>query len=303
MEVTMFKKILVPLDGSELAERALPPAQAIAEGGGKLILLHVPAIPPVVTATLYPHDVPMSNISLQQVTAEGMNYLALKRAELQTRDIPVRTEVIPGDPAAVILDTAEVEEVDLIVMSTHGYTGLDQFIMGSVTQRVLRHAPCPVLVVRKHQSFERILITLDGSELAELALEPGVALAEAFDAEAKLLRVKEPRSQPTAELVSQLEGIESGFGEHMLEDYYGNIDNYLVKQKLHYADQRPLGTLISHGAPAETIVDAVQEEGIDLLVIATHGRTGLRRWVYGSVAEKVLQRVNCAVLLIRPLQG
>jgi nucleotide-binding universal stress UspA family protein len=232
---------------------------------------------------------------------EGENYLALKRAELRTRNIPVRAEVLTGDPAAVILETAEAEDIDLIIMSTHGYTGLDYFIMGSVTQRVLRHAPCPVLVVRKRQTFGKLMITLDGSELAETALGPGMAMAELFNSAVTLTRVKEPQNQPSREMVSQLEGIESGFGEHLLEDYYGSVDSYLVKQQL-MSSSRPVKTTSLHGDAAAEIAKYTQQENIDLLVMATHGRTGIRRWVYGSVAEKVLQRVDCAVLLIRPVE-
>jgi len=296
----MFKKILVPLDGSELAERALPPAQVIAGQAEQLILLNVPVAPPIVSAALYPHDTSLSGISAQQLQAQGANYLSLKKAEFLTNEIAIKAEVISGDPASVIVDAAVAEEVDLIIMSTHGYSGLDRFIMGSVTQRVLRHAPCPVMVIRKRGVLERVMITLDGSELAEAAVEPGLELADQFEAMTTFLRVKEPQSQPNFELVTQLEGIEAGFGEHLLEDYYGSVDSYLVKQQLQYADDRPIATATAYGDPVEAIIRHVQSEHINLLVMATHGRTGLNRWVYGSVAEKVLQRVDCAVLLIRP---
>lgn len=297
----MFKKILVPLDGSEVAEYALLPALTIAKKAQELILLNVPVLAPALTSVVYSYDMPLMDTSLRHLRAQAGRYLALKKAEIAQAGLFVRLDVVPGDPAGVIIDTAIAEEVDLIVMSTHGYTGIDHLVMGSVTERVLRQAPCPVFVVRRPHAFKRILITLDGSKLAESSLEPGIALARLLDAEVTLLRVREPHVQPTPQLVAELENIEHGLGMHMLEDYYADVDDYLVRQRLRFEDEVPIRTVVMNGDPALLIADYAREHAVDLVVMATHGRTGLRRWMYGSVTEKVLRSIKeAAVLLIRP---
>ena len=97
--------------------------------------------------------------------------------------------ITDGDEASTILETASAENVDLIVMTTHGRTGLTRWVLGSVTERVLHDAPCPVLVMRTSTPLQKVLITLDGSVIAEYALEPGLAVARALDAQVRLLAV------------------------------------------------------------------------------------------------------------------
>lgn len=297
----MFNKILVPLDGSELAEQALPPALTIAHKANELILLNAPMVSPALTSLVYTYDVPNLDISIDHLRAQAERYLALQKAELKREGLTIHNEVVPGDAASIIIDTAIAEDVDLIVMSTHGYTGLDHLVMGSVTERVLRQAPCPVLVVRDARPIEHVLITLDGSELAESAIEPGLEMAKRFAADVTLLRAKEPRTQPSYRMINELEGIEPGLGTHMVEDYYSEVDSYLLRQQHRYQEENcEVSTIATIGNPAKVIRDYVTTNDIDLVVIATHGRTGLRRWVYGSVAEKVLRGLDAAVLVIRP---
>lgn len=298
----MFKRILVPLDGSELAERALAPALTVAQQtGAELLLLNAPMIAPALTAVVHTYDLPAFDLSLKQMHAEGEEYLTHKRDYLRHSGVVVRKQVVEGDPATVIVETAAQERADLIIMSTHGYTGLERWVMGSVTERVLQEAPCPVLVVRSRQPITKAIITLDGSELAEQALEPGLAVAACFEAPVTLLRVKELNNQPDPQFVRQLEHVEAGLGQHMLDDFYANADNYLERKRVEAQESyRQLESVSMQGAPANLIVDYVESNGVDLVVMATHGRTGIGRWVYGSVAQKVLRSVRCAMLVVRP---
>ena len=298
----MFKRIMVPLDGSELAERALTPALSMAKHtGAELLLLNAPMIAPALTAVVHTYDLPTFDLSMKKMHAEGEEYLTHKRDTLRHNGVVIRKQVVEGDPATVIVETAAEERVDLIIMSTHGYAGLERWVMGSVTERVLQQAPCPVLVVRSRQPITKVVITLDGSELAEQALAPGLATAACFDAPVTLLRVKEQNNQPNPQFVRQLEHVEAGLGQHMLDDFYANADNYLERKRIEGQDTyRHLESVTMQGAPANLIVDYVENNGVDLVVMATHGRTGIGRWVYGSVAQKVLRSVPCAMLVVRP---
>src|SRR5215467_2074981 len=187
----MLKRVLVPLDGSLLAESALRVAARIAHASdGTILLLRVIGVPTTYTPYIYGSDMAQSPqlaqdlIDMEQADAE--NYLAeIARIDLLT-GIQVETTIIAGSAGMSILDAAKEESVDLIVMSSHGETGFRRFALGSVAQYVSRHSPVPVLVLQGDESVPFIasseagqpsssisaLVALDGSELAEAALEP-----------------------------------------------------------------------------------------------------------------------------------
>jgi nucleotide-binding universal stress UspA family protein len=186
----MFRKILVPLDGSELAERALGPAMAIARHGlGQITLVRVPVTEARMVPALTGYDLPWSEPADSDHIHQAAAYLsALATSHAQT-GLVVHARVPDGDVPGVIVDTALEDEVDLIVMSSHGYSGITRWMLGSVTEKVLRGAPCPVLAVRAAEPIRKILVTLDGSDLSEQALEPALSLAASLKAEVTLLRV------------------------------------------------------------------------------------------------------------------
>jgi nucleotide-binding universal stress UspA family protein len=143
----MFKKVLVALDGSELAARALKPAYEIAEkSGGEIILLRVAlaqqvVVSPISAGALYADD------SLKRDQEESEAYLQAIRMQELGRGVPTRIEVVAGSPPELILDVAEANGVDLIVMSTHGRSGLSRLLYGSVAESVLRGARVPLLLI------------------------------------------------------------------------------------------------------------------------------------------------------------
>ena len=145
-----FKRLLVPLDGSPLAERALPVALSLARKLGSTIILFralevsAPSIP-----ALYPDTArPLAREAHELVRNEVEQYLAAKAGELEAQGHDVETELWDEPPAEGILDTASAKEIDLIIMSTHGRGGLARWTFGSVADKVARHSPCPVLLVR-----------------------------------------------------------------------------------------------------------------------------------------------------------
>jgi len=193
-EHSMFKRILVPLDGSPCAERAIPLAARIARAfGGSITFLRVVTTP--IDAALVVMGSPyLMQEAFETDRARAIDYLA---AIAQLRDLTrvnLTLEVLVGIPAESILSVTEANEIDLIVMGSHGYTGLKRWALGSVAQKVARHSPVLVLVVRKGEHLPtasqarsrpvQVLVPLDGSSLAEEALTPAAQLSAALSAPA-----------------------------------------------------------------------------------------------------------------------
>jgi nucleotide-binding universal stress UspA family protein len=297
----MFRKILVPLDGSDLAERALEPASALAKlVNGELLLMGV-AVPEIIVAEYGSVNVYHLSQALDRSHHELLGYLQSVQQSIADSRCTVRVAVKDGDPASAIVDIAVEESTDLIVMSTHGRSGFTRWMMGSVTTKVLHKAPCPVLAVRSAEPISRVLITLDGSELAEQALEPGFEVAKRLGAQVTLLTVQ-VESEIDSTRITELERAESGLGKRVQRRVYERDKQYLQNIADHYEAITGLKAqnLVADGHVAQAILYFAEQWGADLIVIATHGRTGLRRWIYGSVTEKILGGAHCAMMIIRP---
>ena len=287
----MFRKILVPLDGSQLSQRALEPAQALSQRtGAELLLVRVPT-----TDTL---SFAVSEAKQRELSQEALLYLETIRKSDEQPQYSIRTQVLEGDVASAIIDTARTEQTDLIIMSTHGYSGLTRWVLGSVTEKVLRSAPCPVMAIRAARQPQHILIMLDGSPLAERAIGPGINLAQNMQAEVTLLRCV-----PQILIDGELDEHERGLSRRIQDELIDEAEEYLQARSDEAgrsARSLPINTTVRIGSPADNILEYVETYGVDLITMATHGRTGLKRWVYGSVTAKVLRSVNCSMLVIRP---
>jgi nucleotide-binding universal stress UspA family protein len=275
------------------------PALALAQQGhGEVILLSVPYAKQIMVEDWDNYDF---DYSLDQSQQELTEYLEGLKARKAHPDLTLQTIVEAGDEASVILDTAVDEEIDLIVMATHGRSGISRWMLGSITERVLRHAPCPVLVIREAKPLSHILITLDGSALSEHALGPGMEVASRLGGHVTLLSVESSREINQA-FVAELDKIEAGLGARTIEELYHRTENYLqsLARELQTDLQQAIHIAPKTGPIAQAILDFIEAEAVDLAVMATHGRTGLRRWRYGSVTEKVLRGAKCALLIVRP---
>jgi nucleotide-binding universal stress UspA family protein len=168
-----------------------------------------------------------------------------------------------------------------------------------VAERVLRQGPCATAIINARAVHElpeqrKILVPLDGSELAERALEPGKDLAKALQADLYLLRVTSSAHQ-MLETVSMKEVF-----DEMEEKEVEEADDYLKSKYVDAAGKDVFSEVVlAKGSVAETIIDYAAEHEVDIIVMSSHGRTGLQRWVYGSVAEKVLRSACCATMIIR----
>lgn len=298
----MFHKIVVPLDGSVLAEQALVPAMELSKTlDAELVLLR--SIQPVymmapVAAGEYEWIWP--EYAREDSRREIRDYLGGVK-NLHCHDCPARTLALEGDPAGVIVDTVEAEHADLVVMSAHGENGMRRVVFGSVTERVLHSVACPVLVVRGHEPIQRILITLDGSPLAERAIEPALTISRALHAHVVLLRINEAlpvHPRELAELMEwEVEGAKRGISGELRQEAESYLRGVMDRYELSAADAQ---TIVLDGHPVDRIQEFSRLYGIDLIAMSTHGRSGLKRWIYGSVTSKVMHACERSMLIIRP---
>jgi nucleotide-binding universal stress UspA family protein len=294
----MFHKILVPLDGSPLAEKALKHARQLSTPGStELILVNI------IETFRYNFSamdmVPVDTLVYIRRSMEA--YMDSQRNELIMQHFTVQTHVIDGDAAAGILDIADVTGADLIVMTTHGRSGVDRWIMGSVAERVVHSAPIPVWLVRNAtdvtplHTIERILVPLDGSTMAEQALEQAQLLARQTDAELLLLRiVPEPEDMKRSMIL-----MTESSAQKAIDKQHEHAELYLAQlaQTLTSAGLRNR-TLVTAGTPVESILETVAAEDVDCIVMATHARLGVDRLLHGSVAAQVLHRCERPMLLV-----
>lgn len=287
----MIQRILVPLDGSLTSEAILPQVVRLAARKESEVIL-VRAEHPIVT----------ENYALiADIAMKGAKeYLLGIQERLRSYRIRTRTFEQMGSPADVILQIALDQRVSMIALATHGRTGLTRLILGSVAEQVLRSSPVPVLVLRPFSSYEiakasrpedeplrRILVPVDGSTLQRAVVPHALAFAKLFDARVVLLRVLSPVLEKEPPRSVDDEEIENA--RHELRE---------AAFKFSAAGVACL-TLLEEGEAAPMILSVACEHDIDLIVMATHGRTGLAHVLLGSVAEKVVRKAPCPVLTIK----
>lgn len=301
----MYNKVLIPLDGSPFAERVLAHLRSLIEPkAAELILLRV--VQPLSYSVSPEAFASLGGMDEQLRWDEAKAYLEGLRGELRSLGSRIHLEVSGGEAATAIVRSADTHGADLIAMTTHGRSGLGRWALGSVADRVVRSASQPIFLVRgttevaEGVALKRVLLPLDGSELAEMALEPAKALAKKAGAELLLVRAVVPLSD------AEVAGLYTGWGspdevyvrrQAAATQYLGRLERGLKEEGLRVA------TFVDEGHPTQVIVETEASHEVDLVVMSTHGRSGVARWVYGSVADKVLQQVGSPLLLVRALTG
>jgi nucleotide-binding universal stress UspA family protein len=309
----MLRSILVPLDGSTFGEHALPLALSLARrAGATLRLAHVhQASPPATVAGLAIMD--SVDLHLRQ---DEQAYLADVQRRAGCRPgVHVHAALLDGDVAPALRQYAVAQKADLVVLSTHGRGTLGRFWLGSVADDLMRDLPCPALLTRTHEgkpdlarepALKSIVVPLDGTPLAEGALEQALNVGSLFEADYTLLRVVRPVVRPTY----LPEGTTpQGLAHGVLEQVH-TLQHQLVEEARQYlagvAEKlRPRGVRVQMRAlveedPAVAILLEAQGRHADLVAMATHGRRGLQRLFLGSVADKVVRGGAVPVLLYRP---
>jgi nucleotide-binding universal stress UspA family protein len=296
----MTHKIAIPLDGSSFAERVLAHISRLGNPDGlELLLIRV-----VDTTRQYGYIAPdaVHIFDFSQWRQEAETYLNRVAGELRKLGYRVHTTTADGDVATVICEVANAQDATLIAMTTHGRSGLQRWIMGSVADRVIRISQQPVYLVRPGKEVlasgapQRLLIPLDGSALAEAAVEAALNLFGNGGVEFLLVQAIElpelwGEEFVSAETIASLPSVEEQ--EAIAHTYLEQVAQSL-QQKGHIVRIH-----VETGHPATVIASAAAAQGVDTIVMSTHGRSGFSRWVFGSVAEKLIRTVECPMLLVR----
>lgn len=303
----MYRRILLPLDGSDLAERAVPMAEMMAaRHDAELHLVHVLEDLPD-----YSLKMPQDDLAWEDRAAEAVTeYLEAQVRALQERGLERTTATVVDGPVAEALDGyREDHAIDLVVMTTHGEGGFRRWWLGSVADELLRRTPVPLLLQRirsGHESEERspepirrVLVPLDGSREAEEVLEHARTVASSFGARMTLIQVLAPglglgrfRASP-----------EASMREGLTEEARGEAQRYLEEVARELRETENGSVTVDHEVvadeqPADGILERA-EEGTDLVALATHGRGGFTRMVLGSVADKVLRGSTTPLLVVQ----
>lgn len=286
-----YGTILVPLDGSERAERALPVASRVARATGSSLLLA--RVNPILSpAAMLPAEgaYVAPDVYQQLVDDEDQlarEYLEHQAAILLQQQVVVRTRTLRGDAAGCLIDLEPSEQVGLVIMTTHGRTGLARVALGSVADRLVRGGHVPVLLLRSlapagnSERLDRALVALDGSRRAEQALDACDQLVGSVLRHVELVEVV---------------GAGAGAAE---QEYLESIRARLATE--YAARQCTLSTVVLTGEPAEQLGQRAESDG-ELIILATHGRSGVARWALGSVADRMLRTTTASVLLVRATQ-
>lgn len=296
--MTRYNRILVPLDGSELAEQALPFARQLLASGGTLHLVMVHGAAPQWVGI----DATMAIPAIDEAfTRASVTYLDNTAAPFRTQGLEVVTGVRQGPVAPTICEWAQEVAADLIVMTTHGRGGFSKFWLGSTTDRVVRTAHTPVLCLKPSVQSARmslVIVPLDGSELAEEAIGPGLSAARQLGAAVEFVRVVDP----TAEAWDGSLGVPIAVVQESVVKLKLEAHRYLAQVRQEIGDDVPAssGVVLTASNAANAIADHARDRGAGLVAMASHRAGWLERTLLGSVTDKVLRSEVGAVLVVRP---
>jgi nucleotide-binding universal stress UspA family protein len=299
-----IQHILCPVDFSETSDHAIAHALRIADWyGARITALHV-----VSPRTVPAYDVTPAYIGIPITDDErhALEAQVKERFHDGPRGVAVQPVIDEGLPVSVILDHAS-RETDLVVMGTHGTSGFDRLVLGSVAEKVLRKARCPVLTVPPRAQltsqlpYKRILASVDFSDSSLLGVEYALSLAEESDASLTLMHVIEwPWEEPPPPALDEIPPVYAAtlgeFRQHREADARRRLEGLVP------ADARTwctVHTRVAHGKPWVELLRAASEGVCDLIVIGVHGRPALEVTVFGSTTQQIARRATCPVLTIR----
>lgn len=296
-----IKKILVPTDFSDNADQALAYATKIAMSGdsSEITLFHVISLfqdDPNNPALRFP-NVEQLLQSLEKTALSRFNEL-----EILHQQISINKKTVRGISAAEeIINLANSEEIDLIVMGTHGRTGLSHFLMGSVAERVIRHQPCPILTIKQSHAvrelepiLEKFVVAVDFSNYSKMALIHAVDLASVFDATLEILYVIEEQIHPAFYVT----------GETSLLSIFPDLREKSLRALQEYAEKEiknkvEYSTHVREGRAYSEIINFAEEQNADMIFMATHGLSGLDHFLIGSTTEKVVRKAKTPVFTVK----
>jgi nucleotide-binding universal stress UspA family protein len=295
----MYTKIIVPLDGSAMAEAVLPYIEALAVGFRTVVELISVIDIGAMAAHLGGDRTPRLDALIAAEEKRTASYL--ENIARRFSGFPIERRIIRGHAAEAILEATNKERNILLAMATHGRSGADRWLLGSVAEKVLRGSTNPLFLVRAavakttpQRIIDSIVVPLDGSPLAEEILPTVSSWAQALGLEVALIRAVDfPRHLGEAETFSGHDVLRQELHREAT-DYLKHKEAALVSEGV-----RTVSTLTLDGGAAEEIIAYAQTAPNALIAMSTHGRSGVRRWVLGSVTEKVVRHAIDPVLVVR----
>lgn len=318
----MFHRIIVPLDESSLAEQAIPIAAHIARAsGGSLHFIHV-VHDPIDYAWQYGEEALVSKNIVEADYSRMENYLKQITYREEVYGIQVTTEVLSGNPAQAILNASQANKADLIVICSHGYTGVKRWLLGSIARKLLHQSTIPILLlhpttngsaasIQADHNHVRVMVPLDGSSFAEEALAPAAALSNMLSSSSQgtlhlacvlpISKSDKTRSPEQEKSIKQAQGYLTTLEEHSFPAEDTSPQPYITTSITLNPDiAHALVELAETGKGAEGIQQPGNLPACDIIAMATHGRGALVRWAIGSITERVLDTTRLPVLVIRP---
>ncbi len=284
-----YKRILVPLDGSVVAEAALAYAALIAgRNKAEMVLLTV------------------CDRDNETTTRPRQAYLEQKAEELRAEGLKVSTAVVCGNTVEQIAVYALRNMIDLLTISSHGYSGFKRLLLGSVAGRVIDYVKIPILLVKAGKAakekpeLKRILLPMDGSQFSETSIPYAQSVIGGTDAEIELLTVAKPPLVPSDRSANIKPSWEE-YRDALVADAKEQATVYLERVRTAFTDEKTsVKLLVEMGKPADSIMQAAEREQVHLIALSSHGRTGAQRVFYGSVARRLIDESGIPLLLIRP---
>ncbi|QCC57631.1 universal stress protein [Natrinema thermotolerans] len=294
----MYDSILVPTDGSDHAARVAGHALGLARWFDATV--HVVSVVDVSAAGGVFDAGGVSPAFVERLEDEAA--AAVERIETMTDTDRVRSAVLKGSPAATILEYVGEHDIDLIAMGTHGRTGVNRYLTGSVTERVVRQSDVPVMTARVTErsewagGYDEILLPTDGSEPAAAAVDHALAIATRADATVHVVSVVD---------VSTVAGRPSIMAPNdILAQFESDAETAVETVATAVRDAGlDVETHVQKDIPSQGLLEYVDDHDIDLVAMGTHGRTGFDRVLLGSTTERFVRRAPVPVLAVRPAAG
>ena len=298
----MFGRMLIPLDGSKTAEDVLPYARRLAADARVAVELLGVVEMAEIAEDIASNQAAYAGALVREAVRNSTEYL--EKLAQTFHNGKVRCNVHQGRPEVIIIAAASADRATLIAMATHGRSGVTRWLLGSVTEKVLRGTVNPLLVVRApgnsktdgEAALRSVIVPLDGSDVAETILSPVAALAKALDLQVLLIRVY-GLPLPTY-----------GGDDYYVPDYL-ELKDQIRDEAEGYLNSRAnllraqgvaeVSTVVIEGSAADAIIDLARKTPDNLVALSPHGRSGLQRWVLGSVTEKVVRHCQDPVLIVR----
>lgn len=298
----MFGRMLIPLDGSKTAEDVLPYARRLAADARVAVELLGVVEMAEIAEDIASNQAAYAGALVREAVRNSTEYL--EKLAQTFHNGKVRCNVQQGRPEDIIIAAASADRATLIAMATHGRSGVTRWLLGSVTEKVLRGTVNPLLVVRApgnsktdgEAALRSVIVPLDGSDVAETILSPVAALAKVLDLQVLLIRVY-GLPLPTY-----------GGDDYYVPDYL-ELKDQIRDEAEGYLNSRAnllraqgvaeVSTVVIEGSAADAIIDLARKTPDNLVALSPHGRSGLQRWVLGSVTEKVVRHCQDPVLIVR----